>query len=337
MRHLRIVCGLILLTFFAHTRHADSQVNSQINPPINSPTDSQTNADTAQNLPSYSLSVSVDEVSLTFHAADVHGLPINDLKLNELNLRDNGKPPRKILSFQYLHDFPLRAGIVIDISQSMEDTRSVDRSIAIKYAQQLLHSQADQAFVTNFDYLSKIAQTWTRSPDALTAAIRNRHVITATESHLKGTALFGAIYRTCMNQFGHIDNAASGNFILLFSDGEDNAGYVSLQQAVDMCQRTNTVIYAFRPPPKPTFSSTGQTTLAELTAQSGGRVFDEDGPEANIDDDLRAIEADLRNQYRLIYRPPELRPDGSFHRVELNAPERVDRITIRSGYYAPAH
>ena len=52
-------------------------------------------------------------------------------------------------------------------------------------------------------------------------------------------------------------------------------------------------------------------------------------------DDLRMIEADLRNQYRLVYRPPELKHDGSFHRIVLKTPERVDSIVIRSGYYAP--
>ena len=28
--------------------------------------------------------------------------------------------------------------------------------------------------------------------------------------------------------------------------------------------------------------------------------------------------------------------NGAFHRIELKAPERVDNIKIRSGYYAPA-
>jgi hypothetical protein len=50
---------------------------------------------------------------------------------------------------------------------------------------------------------------------------------------------------------------------------------------------------------------------------------------------LRTIEANLRNQYRLVYRPAELQHDGSFHRIALIAPDRVDRVTIRSGYYAP--
>jgi len=132
-----------------------------------------------------------------------------------------------------------------------------------------------------------------------------------------------------------VDHAGSGNFILLFSDGEDNAGYTSLKEAVDICQRNNTTIYAFRPDPQLGFGSEGPKTLADLVSQTGGRVFNINDSDAEIDDDLRTIEADLRNQYRLIYRPEELKHDGSFHRIQLKPPDRVESVTIRSGYYAP--
>ncbi len=56
-----------------------------------------------QNPSAYSLRVSVDDVSLTFHAADAHGLPVNDLRVNELSLLDDGKPRRTDL---YLYGEP---------------------------------------------------------------------------------------------------------------------------------------------------------------------------------------------------------------------------------------
>ncbi len=314
-----ISCGLLVLALFACTRRTDSQTNAA-----------------AESVPSFGLRVSVDEVSLTFHAADVHGFPINDLKLDELSLLDNGKPPRKILAFQSLQNFPIRAGILMDTSDSMAETRSRDRGIAIKYAQQLLRRQTDQAFVINFDLLSRVAQPWTNDPNALAEGIRNRNVSAGGRGRNGGTAIFDTIYGACLNQFGHIDNAASGNFILLFTDGEDNASHAPLKLAIDICQRTNTAIYAFHPEPKSGFSE-GWKILSELASETGGRVFHDDDSDAMIYDDLRMIEADLRNQYRLVYKPPELKQDGSFHRVELKAPERVGSINIRSGYYAPSH
>jgi Ca-activated chloride channel homolog len=103
-----------------------------------------------------------------------------------------------------------------------------------------------------------------------------------------------------------------------------------------MCQRTNTAIYIFRAEPETGFS-TASRTLTELASKSGGRVFYDDDSDAAIYSDLQIIEANLRNQYRLVYTPAELKRDGSFHRVELKAPQRVGSIAIRAGYYAPRH
>jgi len=65
----------------------------------------------------YTLTVAVDEVSVIFHAADWHGLPIDDLTLNDLRLLDNGKRPRQILSFEAHQSLPIRAGILVDTSR----------------------------------------------------------------------------------------------------------------------------------------------------------------------------------------------------------------------------
>ena len=112
---------------------------------------------------------------------------------------------------------------------------------------------------------------------------------------------------------------------------------MSMKEVVDACQRTSTAIYSFRAEPKESLFSGSGTTLTELAAQTGGRVFHDNGSEEDIYEDLRVIEDDLRSQYRLIYKPAGLKHDGSFHRIELKAPERVDKITIRSGYYALGH
>src|SRR5579862_5208736 len=99
---LRLIHALPILALIALTRG----------------TDSQTSVAATQSASPYR--VAVDEVILTFHASDTHNLPINDLKLEELTLLDNDKPPRKILAFESLQNHPIRAGILIDTSQSMQ-------------------------------------------------------------------------------------------------------------------------------------------------------------------------------------------------------------------------
>jgi VWFA-related protein len=292
-------------------------------------THAQTNA--ADSTTSYRLNVSVDEVILTFHASDAHGLPINNLKLSDLTLLDNGNPPAKILNFQLEQDFPIRAGILIDTSGSMSPHLYRDQAIATQYAQQLLRRQTDQAFVTNFDRTSHLIQSWTSSPTALTTSLR-----TLTRGDpIGGTALFDTLYAACRYQFGEIDPRSSGNFILLFSDGEDNASFLDLETAVDMCQRTNTAIYAFAFDPHNGTTLPGTPILAQLTRQTGGTLFYEDASAADLFTDLRTIDSNLRNQYRLVFRPASLAHDGAFHPIVLETPDRVTTLTIRSGYYAP--
>jgi len=289
--------------------------------------------------PSYNLSASVDEVSLIFHVSDASGLPVNDLKASELRVLDNGKPPRRIVDFHFVQDHAIHAGFLMDSSDSMREHLPRNRAISVKVAQRVLRQKTDpmkdQAFVVEFGYSSRILQSWTSDPAQLVAGIN--HVVAGKENFLGGTAMYDTLYRTCLYDFAKLDHTASGNFILLFSDGEDNASHTSLQDVVNVCQNANTAIYAFRAVANSRSISTGPKNLTELTEQTGGRVFYDDESEDQINSDIAAIETELRNQYRLIYNPPDLKHDGSFHRIDLLGPDRARNISARSGYYAPTH
>lgn len=274
--------------------------------------------------------VSVDEVSLTFHAADAHGLPVRDLRLEEVRVFDNGEAPRRILAFQPLHDVHIRAAILIDTSESMDQSVARDRAVAAEYAQRVFRGATDQGLIMNFGYISKIVQPWSSDARALVTGIAN--VTAGSANPLGGTALLDAVYRACFYEFGKASQP--GNFILLFSDGEDNSSHMDLADVVNMCQRTNTAIYAFRADSQ--FShSTGPRTLNQLTEQTGGRVFTPDGSAAATDAALQLIEADMRNEYWLVYRPKNLLHDGRFHSIAILGADRAENITTRSGYYAP--
>jgi VWFA-related protein len=277
----------------------------------------------------------VDEVSFTFHAADAQGLPVTDLKLNDLTIYDNYKAPGKILVFESLGDTPAKAGILLDTSGSMATWIARDRTIASQYVQRLLRPQTDHAFIEEFGSVSRMVQPWTGDVHALTIGISE--TAPGRANPLGGTALFDTIFSACLYQFGKSEKPVSGNFILLFTDGEDNASHVDLRAAVDMCQTANTAIYAFRPRLAES-GSPGPKNLSELSSETGGRTFQLDGTEAEIETDLNIIDADLRDRYWLVYRPVELKHDGSFHTVYVGSSDSARDLTIdvRSGYYAPA-
>ena len=293
---------------------------------------SQSSYSTAQAPPSYGFTIPVDEVSLTFHASGADGHAITDLKQTDLSVLDNLRQPSRIVAFELLHDAPIRAGILLDTSESMGPSIARDQEIAERYVGEFLRPPGDSAFVMSFGFVSKITQPWSSDRDALGVGIRASTAGSANP--LGGTSLFDTVFGACLYQFGKSDRPASGNFIVLFTDGEDNSSHVDLKSTVDTCQRSNTAIYAFRP--KASDSSTGPKNLEQLTSQTGGRVFIVQGSNAEIENNLSAMESDQRNRYWLVYRPADLKHDGAFHEIYVGTPERSDNITIdvRSGYYA---
>lgn len=281
---------------------------------------------------SYTLRLPVDEVMLTFNAFDLNGLPINDLKAGEIRLWDNGVAPRRIVAFDVLVNRPIRAGILLDTSESMRLTLPANQAIGEKFVERLFRQRSDQAFVSDFEYASELIQPWTEDVPSLLKGIESAR---ARGNLPGGTALFNAVFQACSSSFGKADPTATGNFILLFSDGEDNAGLTSIDEAARACQRSNTQVFAFLPALVQNRASTGPRKLRELASKTGGHVFVMDDSDDAIWKDLKVIESEMRNRYRLVYNPAYFKHDGRFHEIMLEAPDRVARIEARSGYFAP--
>lgn len=281
-----------------------------------------------QRMTPYKLSVSVNEVSLTFRATDAQSLPVKDLRSDEVDVFDNEKGPCKIVAFQLLQGDAIHLGILVDTSASVTMHLARSRGIAVRVAQRLSLNQEGSAFVAQFDRAKKIVQSWTNNENALVAAVKQ-----IGAGPMGGTSIYDTLLTTCLYEFGKLDSESSRNLVLLFSDGEDTASYASLGEAIRACQQAKTAIYIFAPKADADASS-GPSTLAQIAAQTGGHVFRDDESETEIHDDLEMIEGNLRYEYRLIYRPPQLRHDGSFHSVVVVGPQRVAKISVQSGYYA---
>jgi VWFA-related protein len=269
---------------------------------------------------------------LTFNAKDANGLPINNLKAGEVRVWDNGAFPRRIVAFDELVNRPIRAGILLDTSESMNGALRGNKAIAEQFVGRLFRQKSDEAFVADFGYGSDLIQTWTGDISLL---LRGVETARANANAPGGTALFNAVYRACSSSFQNADPTATGNFILLFSDGEDNTGLTTADEAARACQRSNTQIFAFVPASAEQRVSTGPRTLRELAAKTGGRVFLADDSEQAVWKDLKTIESEMRNQYRIVYNAANFKHDGAFHSIVLQLPDRVSRVEVRSGYFAP--
>jgi VWFA-related protein len=280
---------------------------------------------------SYTLKMPVDEVKVTFHVSDAKGDPLQHLKKSDVQLFDNGKPQNRTVAFHEYRDLPIRVGFLLDNSPSME--KQLDRSqvIASQLISEFFRPQSDRAFTMGFGLDSRVTQNWTEDADSVAKGIGNGLIKQSEERD--GTAMFDAIYKACREKFGGEAETLSGNFILLFTDGEDNSSRVWEGEAVDMCQRARTSVYVFVPEWKAR-ATRGQQILEDLVAQTGGRVFFQS--RQSVHDALALVVSDMRYQYELIYSPAGLKRDGTFHHIRMKCKLAHAQIQVRSGYYAYA-
>jgi VWFA-related protein len=279
----------------------------------------------------FTMSVPVNEVNLTFHVSDASGVPIEHLHQSDFELLDNGKLQKRIVAFREHSDMPIRVGFLLDNSPSMERQQERNQAIASELVKEFFRPEVDRAFTMGFGVESKVTLDWSGDGGAIANGIAD--AVERPESEREGTALFDAVYHACRDRFSQQSDARSGNFILLFTDGEDNSSRVWEPEAVDMCQRARTAIYVFIPEWK-SRASRGQQILEDLAAKTGGRAFYQS--KQSNHDDLAAAVTDVRYQYELVYAPASLKRDGSFHKIKLRSGEQRAQIQVRSGYYAYA-
>ena len=277
----------------------------------------------------YTFHIPADEISLRFHASDGNGKPMTQLTVADLELADNGRAQKHIVTLQSLGDLPIRAGFLFDISASVIKDMDFYQSVIQIYASRLLRKGVDQAFVMQFDTATLVTQDWTALDTAIAAGATG--VGPRPDRYAPLTAIFDSLYTTCRDQWTP-QAEPTGNFILLFTDGEDDASHAYLSEAADMCQRKHVAIYVIDRS-RSSRRSDGFKTLNDLARQTGGRVFIHPR-EADLWPDLQMMEAEQRNQYLLVYKPSELKADGSFHEIRLHSSVPGAHIAARSGYYA---
>jgi Ca-activated chloride channel homolog len=279
--------------------------------------------------PPYTFHIPADEIALRFHASDRSGKPLTQLTVRDLALSDNGKAQSQIVTLQALQDLPIRAGFLFDISASVIKDIDFDRAIIQIYASRLLRRGVDQAFVMQFDTDTLLTQNWTGLDSEVASGAAG--IGQRPNRYDPLTAIFDSLYTTCRDQWAKQEDS-TGNFILLFTDGEDNASHAYLSEAVDMCQRRHVAIYIFDSG-RSSHASEGYKTLNDLASQTGGRVFIHPRS-GDVWHDLQTMEAEQRYQYFLGYKPSQLTADGAFHRIRLQCSVPGARIATRSGYYA---
>ncbi len=269
----------------------------------------------------------VTRVNMLFTVTDRKGRFVTDLTKDDFQIFES-KKPQTIAEFTAESDLPLRLGILIDTSNSIRDRFKFEQEAAVSFIRGVVHRNHDKALVVSFDTSTELVADLIDDGDALEAAIRKLRPG-------GGTAMYDAIYFACRDKLSKDQPRHKfRRAIVLVSDGDDNQSQVTRDQALEMAQKADVVIYAISTNVMH-LETEGDKVLKYLTAETGGQAFFPFKVE-DLDQSFENIANELRHQYNVFYRPEPLRADGLYHTVDLKVKGRKDLVVrCRKGYYAP--
>ncbi|MGO9317800.1 MAG: VWA domain-containing protein [Terracidiphilus sp.] len=271
--------------------------------------------------------MNVNEVNLIFTVTDKHGHYIPNLRQSDFALLDDRKAPEHVKSFHQQINLPLRVGIVIDASTSIRSRFEFEQQSATEFLLEILKTRSDRAFVMGFDVTPTVYQDWTNNLDGLETGVNRMRPG-------GGTALYDAVYTACRDKLmGERGPEPVRKAMVLISDGEDNVSHVYQSEAIKMCQRAETIIYAISTNWTPSRGK-GDQALTQMAAETGGQVFFPPSVE-EMTNSFHDIEEALRSQYALIYTPADFKEDGAFRPIYLYCHDRSYIVRTRMGYFAP--
>ncbi len=298
-----------------------SQTAPQAPPPLASASETP-----SQDQPTATIHVQVNEVNLIFTVTDKKGHFITGLKRENFGLLDDGRPPEAVIQFTQQTNLPLRVGIMLDTSSSIRQRFQFEQDSAIEFLLQVLHRN-DRAFVEGFDIQTDVTQDFTNNVDLLNQGIRKLRPG-------GGTALFDGLYKTCKDEMLPLqETGAVRRALILVSDGDDNYSRAQESDAIKMCQRADTIVYSISTNISPS-KDKGDDVLKAISEATGGQAFYPTKLE-DVAIGFRNIEEELRSQYHLVYRPADLKQDGAFRTIYLQATDPRYKVRAQKGYFAP--
>ena len=269
----------------------------------------------------------VNEVNVVFTVTDKRGHFVKDLTQNDFRVFDDSKPAQSIASFSRETNLPLRVGLLIDASNSVRDRFKFEQEAAIEFLNQIIRPKDDKAFVIGFDTTPEVTQDFTDSTEQLSHGVRMLRPG-------GGTAMYDAIYFACRDKL--MKDKATGptrRAIILLSDGEDNQSRVSREEAVEMAQRAEVIIYAISTNTSG-LKLRGDKILEHFADETGGKAFFPFKIQ-DVSDAFLQIQDELRSQYDISYKPADFTADGKYRKIDIMADNKKYKVRARKGYYEP--
>jgi VWFA-related protein len=310
--------------------------------------------------------VRVEVVNVPVIVLGKRGLPVIDLTQNDFQVFEDGRP-QAIRYFSQESHQPLRIGVMLDTSNSARRQLSFEKDAATEFIFRMLEGRntKNQVFLETFDASSSLIQDFTSDSELL-----NEKILGLKAGG--GKAFFDAIYTACKDKMMHAgEPEGTRRILVLISDGRDAQSQHSLDEAISMAHKAETMIYVIGNAAYG-YANEGDEVLEALAEGTGGGAFfplrEAPGTDlatgylshgqigetsqnkglgaetgtfsaqrlVRIADAMESIGHELGAQYEIGYTPTNSALDGTYRSIRVLLARKGVTYRWKPGYFATA-
>jgi len=293
------------------------------------------------------LRVNVDVVNVYCNVKDKRGALIPDLKRDDFQLTEDGKP-QSVKYFATESNQPLTLGLLIDTSASQMRVLPMEQEAGEQFLRQVLGKE-DLAFLINFDIDVTLDQDYTSDVRELRHALDQTRINAGgavgggpgagqgpfpTSNMPRGTLLYDAIYLAADDKLGR---EVGRKAMIILTDGEDQGSRYRIREAIEAAQKADAICYVILIADRGFYGGaySGEDKMKQLAEETGGRVIEVSNKYDKLRQAFDQIASELRTQYALGYTPTNNVKDGTFRKIDIKSKSGY-RVQARRGYYAIA-
>lgn len=238
------------------------------------------------NAPDFSDELEVQFVELYAAVLDRKGDFVEGLAAEDFTVREDGEP-QQIRRFEAIRDLPIRAGLVIDTSLSMESQLKDVEKAAYRFLETVIKPR-DRAAVITFNDKPRLAVRFTSDQAVLAGGLAG---LTA-----EGET---ALYDTLIYSLHYFSGLTGKRTLVVLTDGADSRSTYTYEDALEFARRAGVSIYVIGLG-LPSSQREVRGKMVRLAAETGGEAYFIDTP-AQLGRIYDNIQLELRAQYLLAY------------------------------------
>jgi VWFA-related protein len=269
------------------------------------------------NAPEFGTTVDVTAVELPVTVLQ-DGKPVENLQQDDFQVMEDGVE-QAISHFSLHQDLPVRLGLVIDTSGSMEETLPTVQKVVMGFLRDLLRPR-DRAFIETFSDQPDVLASFTADFSTLENALLSLFADRAT-----------ALYDSVIMGLFQFSGVRGRKAIVVLTDGEDTASKNEFDDVVGYAQRAGVTIYNIGVN-LPTTRIVTRWQLNKLSQITGGKAFFIND-RSELDKIYAKIDRELRTQYLIAYTSNSDKPPDQLRKIEVEVDRKRVKVRTISGYY----